>query len=229
MSGRVSSAAREDAPPAEGAVRGVFFDFGGVLATEGFREGLAVIARRAGVEEGPFFEQARDAIYDSAYIVGRGSEHDFWELVRQRTGLAGADAALSEECLSRFALRPGMIGLAREVRARGVLAVILSDQTDWLERMDARWGFSREFDGVINSYRVGKSKRDPTLFDDVVRRLGIRPEEAAFVDDDPGNVERAAARGLRAILFNGEEAIRSRLEGLLSGGAAKPAAGPQPR
>jgi putative hydrolase of the HAD superfamily len=200
-------------------LRAVFFDFGGVLATEGFREGLAVIARRAGLDPSRFIEEARDAVYDSGYIVGKGGEHDFWELMRLRTGVAGSDADLSAECLSRFALRPAMMELVREIRDRGLRAVILSDQTDWLERLERRWGFAREFDGVLNSYRIGKGKRDPTLFDDALREFGLSPQEAAFVDDDPANVARAAARGLHAVVFVGEADCRLRLEALLAGRA----------
>ena len=55
------------------APRAVLFDFGGVLATEGFREGLQETARRQGLDPREVHMTGMDAIYDSGYIVGKGS------------------------------------------------------------------------------------------------------------------------------------------------------------
>ncbi|MBE2888618.1 HAD-IA family hydrolase, partial [Geobacter anodireducens] len=61
-----------------------------------------------------------------------------------------------------------------------------------------------EFDRIFNSYRLGKGKRDPSVFDDVARELGIAPGEVLFVDDMLANVVRAESRGMRGILFEDE-------------------------
>lgn len=196
-------------------IRAVYFDFGGVLATEGFHEGLFAIARSQGLDPEAFFQIARAAVYESGYIIGEGVESDFWELVRHRSGVRGGDAELTAACIDRFRLRPGMLELVRSLRALGITTAILSDQTDWLERLDAREPFYREFDRVFNSYRLGKGKRDESLFDDAVRALGVAPAAAVFIDDDPGNVSRAAGRGLHALLFRDEVSLRRDLARLL--------------
>lgn len=196
-------------------IRAVYFDFGGVLATEGFHEGLFAIARSQGLDPEEFFQIAREAVYDSGYVIGEGGENDFWELVRHRSGVRGSDAELTAVCIDLFRLRPGMLELVRSLRALGITTAILSDQTDWLERLDAREPFYREFDRVFNSYRLGKGKRDASLFDDAVRALGVAPAAAVFIDDDPGNVSRAAGRGLHALLFRDEVSLRRDLARLL--------------
>jgi len=192
-------------------IKAVLFDFGGVLAEEGFRDGLYVIARSQGLDPAEVHQAGMDAIYDTGYILGQGSEADFWREMRQRTGIVGDDTMLFREILGRFVLRPGMLAAVRALRQRGITVAILSDQTDWLELLDRRDGFLTMFDQVINSYRTGKGKRDPSAFDDAVRALGIAPNEALFVDDLPGNVERAAARGLRTILFRDEAGFLAEL------------------
>lgn len=198
-------------------IRAVIFDFGGVLASEGFREGLVAIALRNGVDPDEVFSLASDAIYESGYITGRGTEADYWDLLRRKTGIAGMDSDLTGEILRRFVLRPRMLSAVRMLRAHGVITAILSDQTDWLERLEARDRFFLEFDRVFNSYRLGKGKRDATVFDDTVRALGVAPKEALFVDDNPGHVERAASRGLRAVLFRDQDRFLSDLDRLMGG------------
>jgi putative hydrolase of the HAD superfamily len=195
-------------------VRAVIFDYGGVLAEEGFREGLHAIARSQGLDPAKVNRIAMDAIYDCGYISGHGSEADFWAMMRDRTGIHGAVDALSGEILRRFVPRPRVLEAVRRLRGGGIITAILSDQTDWLARLDRRDDFFREFDRVFNSYDLGKGKRDPGIFDEVVAALGIAPREALFIDDMPSNVERAKGRGLQAILCAGEEELLRELEQL---------------
>lgn len=192
-------------------IRAVLLDFGGVLAEEGFREGLYAIARQQGLDPAEVHRIGLDTVYDSGYVLGQGSEADFWTMMRQRTAVRGDNTALSEEILSRFILRPRMMAMVRQLRGAGIVTAILSDQTGWLEWLDRRDRFFREFDAVFNSFRLGKGKREPSMFDDAIRALGVQPSEALFVDDMPGNVERARARGLLALLFEDEESCLAEL------------------
>lgn len=197
------------------SIRAILFDFGGVLAEEGFREGLYAIARRAGLDPIALHRLGLEAVYDSGYVVGQGSEADFWGRLRRRSGVRGDDAELAGGILRRFVPRPWMINLVRELRRQGFTIALLSDQTDWLDRLDARDHFYGEFDRRYISYYLGKSKRDASLFDDVARDLGVEPRQALFVDDDAGNVERARSRGMRAILFKNEEDFAAQLRDTL--------------
>ena len=186
-------------------LKGVLFDFGGVLSREGFREGLYAIARKNGLDPEPFFHLASDVIYDTGYITGRATEADYWEALRRDTGVRGTDAELTGEILSRFILHPVMIDAARSLRREGYVVAIASDQVDWLERLDERDHFYKEFDHVFNSYRLGKGKRDATVFDDMAKALNRGPWELLFLDDNVGHVERAASRGMHAMVVASTE------------------------
>ncbi|MDH4099930.1 MAG: HAD family phosphatase [Nitrospirota bacterium] len=187
------------------SIKAVIFDYGGVLAEEGFRDGLRAIALRNGLDPDWLHQIGLDAVYDSGYMVNRGTEADFLRLLRSRAHIRESDAELVREVMGRFVLRPWMIDLVRNLRREGMLTAILSDQTDWLDRLDARDHFYREFDKVYVSYHIGKGKRDPSVFDDVVSDMGIAHGQALFVDDNPGNVERARDKGLKTILFEDRE------------------------
>lgn len=189
----------------EGSIRAVVFDFGGVLAEEGFREGLYDLARQQGLDPQTVHQAAYDAIYESGYILGQGTAEEFWQILRSKTGMSGDLNSLFLAIASRFALRPRMRALVRTLRRQGHLTAILSDQTEWLDHLDEEFHLFQDFDKVYNSYHLGKGKRDPSLFDDVVADLGLVPQQVVFVDDDPGNVERARSRGLTAVLFLDED------------------------
>lgn len=183
------------------AVRAVLFDFGGVLAEEGFREGLKAIARKNNIDQDAFFVRARELIYSCGYLTGYTDEHTYWKSLRGQTGISGTDVDLRESILTRFVLRHRMFEEVRRLRAGGLTVGILSDQTDWLEMLNDRYDFYRHFDVVFNSFRLHKSKRDATLFDDVASVLKLTPSEIVFVDDDEGHAGRAKSRRFIALQF----------------------------
>jgi putative hydrolase of the HAD superfamily len=198
------------------SIKAVLFDFGGVLAEEGFRNGLRALAQEQGLDVEHMPEQGMRAVYDSGFVLGQGTATDFWALLRQRTGLVGDDELLSEHILRGFVLRPWMIELVQRLHERGYITGILSDQTHWLDDLDARASFKHVFDRVYNSYYLGKGKRDPSLFADVAADVGLTPSAILFVDDDAGNVARAQAAGLQAIQYIDRADFEAALEMALS-------------
>ena len=187
-------------------------DFGGVLADEGFREGLRAIARNNGLDPEKFFLVARNLIYDSEYITGKTDEHRYWEELRLKTNVRNDDKELRREILNRFVLRLPMLKEIKRVKATGVIVALLSDQTDWLDELNRRDPFYHYFDHIFNSFSLKKSKRDATLFEDVAERLRVKPREILFVDDTRENVQRAQARGWKALHFTTVENFRKALK-----------------
>jgi putative hydrolase of the HAD superfamily len=192
--------------------KAVIFDFGGVLAEEGFLEGLKAIGRKAGLDAGEFSRMADELIISTGYVTGRVPEAAYWDAIRKKTGITASDDELRAEILTRFVLRPEVLDCVRNVREAGYVTAILSDQTNWLEEMDARTPFLHLFDFVFNSYIMKKSKQDVSVFTDVCNVMGVSPEEALFIDDRPGNLERAGKAGLEAVLFETSTDLRRYLE-----------------
>ena len=179
----------------------VLFDFGGVLAEEGFREGLHAIAEFNRLESEPFVKTGFRLMYEVGYVLGHTDERSYWQAMREETGIAGSDENLRNTVLAHFKLRPWMIELTKELKASQIRLAILSDQTDWLDELDIRHDFFRRFERVFNSYHMGKSKKDATLFNDVLALMGVKPGKALFVDDSHENIERAKLSGLNTIWY----------------------------
>ena len=195
-------------------VKAVVLDFGGVFAEEGFRDGLAVIASRFGLHREEFFRMATEAVYGTGYVTGAGTEADFWRFVRLHSGISATDQELRREIVNRFIPRPWMIATVRSIRLKGCIAAMLSDQSDWLDLLDERYHFFNEFDAVFNSYHLGKTKRDSTIFDDTVNALRVTAQQTLFVDDNPGHVQRAVSRGLAGHLFISVSRLQEELKRL---------------
>jgi putative hydrolase of the HAD superfamily len=110
-----------------------------------------------------------------------------------------------------------MIDTVKRLKALKVRVGILSDQTNWLDELDARDKFFCEFDYVFNSYHMGKSKKDPNHFKDVVRIIKIEIHKVLFIDDDSGNCERAKQAGLKVIHYRDRELFLEEIAGCFPG------------
>jgi len=199
----------------ENPVNTVLFDFGGVLADEGFRNGLAAIGKLSGLAEEDVIEKGHDLVLRTGYVTGRSGEGRWWDALRSEAHVRGTDETLRLEILDRFTLRPWMLGLVDELRNQGFTVGVLSDQTNWLDELDGRFHLYGRFDYILNSFHMGKSKNDPSHFDDVLRLLNRPAREVLFIDDNAGHVGRAVERGWKAILYRDREEFLQDLSGQL--------------
>ena len=196
-------------------IRAVLFDYGGVLAEEGFSKGLEALAREQRLAVNDMTAEGMQAVYDSGFVLGKGSEADFWNLLRARTGLSGDDAALHDRMIEGFVIRPWMLALVERLKAEGYITGILSDQTDWLNSLDSRDGFFKYFDRIYNSFYMGKGKRDPTHFDNVAADLGLAPAAILFIDDNDANVAMARCAGMQALRYSERDSFFRSIHELL--------------
>jgi HAD superfamily hydrolase (TIGR01509 family) len=195
-------------------VKAVLFDFGGVIAEEGFYKGLRVIGQENGLDPDKFFRAVDALIYETGYLIGKSDEASFWNAVRNATEIRVTDAGLKEEIMKRFTLRPDMIASADLLRSRGFIVAMLSDQTNWLEEIDRQTALFKHFDTVFNSFRLHKSKRDASVFRDVCAALGVRAGETLFVDDNIDHIKRAQGQGLLTIHFVGVDEYKQQIRNL---------------
>jgi len=179
----------------------MFFDYGGVLADEGFRNGLHAIARLNDIDPETVFDKARDLIHTTGYLTGKGDETVFWDRLRDQTGIKMNNIELRNMILDRFILRKWLLDFIDALGKNHIRLAILSDQTNWLDELEQRDHFFNKFEKVFNSYHTGKSKRDKSLFSDVLAIMNVNPESALFVDDTESHIKRAGSVGINTILF----------------------------
>lgn len=197
-------------------IKALVFDFGGVLAEEGFREGLKAIGIKNGLNPEDFFRTCEDLIYESGYVIGSIDENTYWDKVREKTGITGDNESLRKEILERFTLREEMFDLVKRLRSSGLIVAILSDQTNWLEEINEKTLFFKNFDYIFNSFKIKKSKRDPSIFRYICSEMGLKTDEVLFIDDNESNVKRALKEGLKAILFTSANNLKEEIKSYLS-------------
>ncbi len=193
----------------------ILFDFGGVIAAEGFRAGLESIGRAYGLKPTETFRLGHEIVYGSGYVVGKTDEATFWNEFRRRTEIIASDRELRGQILDRFIPFAEMLAALSRLRRLGFTLAIVSDQTNWLDELDERHHFFALFHRIFNSFHHGRSKKDARFFVDVLAELNCQPEAALFLDDNQNNLERAQDLGIRGILVTEPGQALRELEQLL--------------
>jgi 2-haloacid dehalogenase len=109
---------------------------------------------------------------------------------------------------------PGVPELVAALDARGVpLFAITNFSADFWPPFRAREdSFFSRFRDIVVSGEEKLLKPDPALYRLALRRFGLEPGEALFVDDRGANVEGARAVGMHAHLFTDATGLGARLE-----------------
>lgn len=131
-------------------------------------------------------------------------EADLAELVTELIDARGLDVTFEQflQVWCRIDLDDAMAKLVRRVRDAGMITALATNQQSYRGGyMQRTFDYEALFDRTFYSFEVGLAKPDPEYFLTVVDALGVRPEEAVFVDDMLSNVQGAREAGLRAVLF----------------------------
>ena len=210
-------------------IRALIFDYGGV-----FMRTVDVTPRlrweqRLGLEPGGIADAVfNDPLWDEVQC-GLVTPDALWTNVGVRLQLTSEElAALRHDFWSGDRLDEEMLALVADLRTAGYRLALLSnapaDLPHFLEQRGAGHLLD-EFDVVVISGQEGVMKPDAAIYERTLARLGVRPSEAAFVDDQRVNVEAARRLGIPAARFRGMAALRPWLQGL---GLPVPDADPDP-
>ena len=195
-------------------LRAIVFDYGMVLSGPQDPVAHARLQRMIGLEPDRFEEVywADRHAYDEGKLTGI----EFWQKLLRDRGL-DVPAGTVEE-LNRWDAQmwttenPAMLNWQLELKRRGFLTAILSNMGDnVLENMKREFAWLARFDVLVWSFQLHMAKPEPAIYEHVLEELGVRAEEALFLDDRAVNVEAARALGMRAIQFSSVEKLREDL------------------
>jgi 2-haloacid dehalogenase len=106
----------------------------------------------------------------------------------------------------------GSVVILEELEARGhELHALTNWSAETFPFARDRFAFLDRFQNILVSAEVGLIKPDPRIFELLLERIGRRPAECVYIDDNPKNAAGAAAIGLDAIAFEGTDQLRAEL------------------
>jgi len=205
----------------------VVFDFGGVLFNwepeqliqASFPERAATPAQ---------WQQLTQAIFGHAqwhdYDRGVSSVAEVSARTAQRLGLdATAMHALVDSIGERLAPIPQTLALLaqlcalRDASGAALRLYYLSNMpVPYARTLERKHPFIGWFDGGIFSGDVQRIKPEPEIYELLEKRHQLEPGQTVFIDDQPGNVQQAQARGWHGINFRSAPQLQEQLQRMLN-------------
>jgi len=199
----------------EQSIQALIFDFGGVLMRTASQQPREELARQRGLTLSQLYEVVFDGEESRLAQLGLTSPDARWERLGQQLGFHTHEEAMAfrKALFSTDSLDEGLVRWIRHLKGRYKIA-LLSNASLRLVTTLQELGIEDCFDVVTISAQVGLMKPAPAIYRLTLERLGVAPHEAVFIDDNPANVEAAAALGLHAVCFTTREALWVELQAL---------------
>ncbi|MDD7793561.1 HAD-IA family hydrolase [Clostridium sp. 'White wine YQ'] len=84
---------------------------------------------------------------------------------------------------------------------------VISDAWPSLENVFRQASLRNYFSSFIISSKIGVTKPNELMFKCALEELGVKPEEALFIDDNPYNCDGASKLGIKTVLLNREKLL----------------------
>ncbi|MDR3773444.1 MAG: HAD family phosphatase [Terracidiphilus sp.] len=191
----------------------ILFDVGGVLLTNGWDKGERAAAAAYFHLDWSAFEARHSAAYP-AWERGETQLKDYLDAVVFNEPRRFSQDDFYGYMLNQSKLLPnGALGILEELAAsdKYMLGALNNEARETNEFRFASFGLRGYFKVALSSCYLGLRKPEPAIFKRALDILGRPAERILFIDDRAENVEGAQAAGIRAIRFEGADALRREL------------------
>jgi len=196
-------------------LRAVIFDYGMVLSgppEPGARARLLEISQLSPeVFDEHYWRYRLD--YDRGTLTG----HTYWPTIARDAGVSFSpqeiEALIEQDVLLWATVDPIMLDWVVRIRDSGMKIAILSNMgEDLLAYMRENFGWLNNFHHLTWSCELNLIKPMAEIYEHTLERLGVRADEALFIDDRLENVEGARAVGIHSLLFRGVDRLQEDLQ-----------------
>jgi epoxide hydrolase-like predicted phosphatase len=198
-------------------IRAVIFDFGGVLMRTHDYAGRRKWEARLGLEKGGLEAIVFGSDVSTQGMLGEAPMEAAWQHVADALHVGPAELEeLQRDFWSGDRIDQELVDFLAGLRPRYKTG-LLSNAWDNARRLFREFGLDRAFDVMVISAEERLAKPDARIYHIALDRLGVRPEEAVFVDDMAANVAAAQSIGLRGIQFQSTEQTIRQVQDYLDG------------
>lgn len=189
-------------------LRAVIFDYGEVLSKPRNEQFHRLLLETAGLPEDLFEKLYWRYRLDFDANILNGST--YWQRIAQDAGTRFTVEQMERlnelDARMWMDLDPTLLAWAAAIRKAGLKTGILSNMgVGVLRYMRQDFAWLRQFDQLTWSCELGVVKPDPAIYHHAIRELGVKPEEALFIDNLEANIVGARAAGLHGLHFTGVE------------------------
>lgn len=185
-------------------LKGIFFDFDGVITMEkqGTPPMIAYIAETTGLPRETVEKAYRK--HNRALLMGEVTHPDMWQQFCEELETQ-IDYDILTGAFLNITLDQAVVGYIRELKQKYLIGMITDNKVDRIETILKEKGLEELFDVVVISAQVHCGKTDERIFAEALKRSGLEPGECVFIDNTAQNLEIPRKMGFRTVYFDDEK------------------------
>lgn len=183
-------------------IKAICFDLDGVYFTEHGKKAF----HKALVELCGDEEKVGHVLYRSPemreFVTGKLSEDRLWSFARSYLNLNLSDKEFEDLWAKEYEIDKEVRNAVLKAKENGYLTCVCSNNNVVrIRALEERFNFLNDFDVKIFSYEVGFVKPSKEIFQALVNKTGVKPEELVYSDDKEERLDGAKELGINAFVY----------------------------
>ena len=199
-------------------INAVIWDLGGVLVRTLDRSHRVAWEQELKLDAGELDRLVFEGEIGRAAAIGKARADDIWAFIRERFGLSAEETQrIEQDFWAGDQVDQELIALIRRLRSNYKTALLSNAWPDLRHALEELWQIADAFDDIFISAEIGLAKPDERIYKLALERLGVKPQEAVFIDDFKRIIDAAADVGLHTIHYQNSAETQAALKDLLGG------------
>jgi epoxide hydrolase-like predicted phosphatase len=183
-------------------IKVVTLDLDGVYflnSHKNFKENLKKVF---GLDEGKVVAVYFKSEMMKQYKLGKINGDEFWPWAIKEWGIDTTKKELLKILADGYSVNPEAKKLVDDLHKNGIkIALCTNNFFERISVVDDKLNFLPDFDIRVFSYEVGSIKPDLNIFQTLVEKTQVKPEEIIYFDDSKEAVDSAKKVGITAFLY----------------------------
>lgn len=179
-------------------IKAIAFDFWGVFAE--INPPMYGYMRQHNISSKKYSREIHEFIVE--HDLGKLTEQQFLQKCSEIIGIE-IPYPLCKHVFENGSLNENLISIIKKLKEKYKIALLSNNNKEYCEEYLFKPKLDKLFDTLVISYQVGYRKPSPEIYKILIKKLGFKPEEILFVDDDPVKLPAAEKQGIKTVLYEG--------------------------
>jgi epoxide hydrolase-like predicted phosphatase len=197
-------------------INAIIVDVGGVLVRELDRSARKIWETKLHLSHHELTREVYRTGIANLATVGKADYKMIWLDVKKKFNLTDKEAKqIEHDFHAGDRLNTEFYAFMQELHKDYKTAIISNAWLNAREIYTEVYHLDKIVDQMVISAEEGMRKPNKTIFKTTLNRLGVKAEEAIYIDDRPDNIRAASALGMNTALFTHTQETIERIKSLL--------------
>ncbi len=183
-------------------IKAICFDLDGVYFLNGKSNFIKAVQALGVSEDAAKRVFLKSDQMNKLYKLGKMSDTEFWTWALKEWGLNLSVQEICDLLIKGYEVNEEAAQYVKNVRSAGYKTVICSNNFPArINGLQKRFGFLDDFDTIVLSYEAGIDKPSTEIFQQLITKTGVEPNEIFYSDDDESKMEGAKSLGINTFLY----------------------------